>query len=49
MVFQRSFKGVPRKFLGCFEEVERVLLEIFKGLSRTIERCFNGVWIVKDV
>ena len=28
--------GVPKKFLGCFKEVERVFQESFKRVSRCI-------------
>ena len=31
------------KFHGCFEEVFRVFQESLKGVSRKIERYFNGV------
>ena len=36
-VFQGSFKGVPRKFLGCFKEDLRVLWS-FKWVSRMFKR-----------
>ena len=45
-MFQGSFKGVPKRFLGCFKEV-----------SRKIEVCFNGVhgclkevqWVFEEI
>ena len=42
-MFQGNFKGVPRKFLGCFKEVSRVFQESLKGVSRKFQGCFNGV------
>ena len=42
-MFQRSFKGVPRKMLGYFKEVSRVFEESFKGDSMKIAGCSNGV------
>ena len=44
-VFQRSFKGVPRKMLGYFKEVSRVFEDSFKGVSKG--KKFNGcLWDV---
>ena len=44
-VFRRcgSFKGVSRKFQGCFKEVSRVFQERFKDVSRKFQRCFREV------
>ena len=40
-VFQGSFKGVPRKILGCFKEVSRVFQESFKGVSSEFQGSFK--------
>ena len=39
-VFQGSFKGLSKKFQGCFEEVLRVFEGSFKGVSRKSQGCF---------
>ena len=43
-----GFKGISREvsnlsILGCSKEVSRVFQESFKGVSKKIEGCFNGV------
>ena len=38
-MFQGSFKGVLRKFQGCFTEVSRVFQGSFKGVSRKFKGC----------
>ena len=37
------FKGVSRKFQGCFKKVSRVFLESLKVISRKFQGCFEGV------
>ena len=41
-VFQGSFKGVPRKFLGCFNEVSRVFQGRLKGCFKEVLSGFQG-------
>ena len=42
-VFQGSFKGIPKKSLGCFNEVSRVFQESFKWGTRVFKRSSMGV------
>ena len=42
-VFQGSFKGVLRKFQGCFKEVSRVLQGSFKGVLRRFQGCSKEI------
>ena len=44
-MFQRSFKGVSRKFQGCFKIVSSVCQGSFKSVSRK----FHGSGSFKDV
>ena len=37
----REFKGILRKFQGCFKEASRVFLESFK--EEEVSRIFPGV------
>ena len=50
-MFQRSFKGIPRKFLWCFKEVQGCFngvlcgFQRFKGCSRSlmnVSQKFSG-------
>ena len=40
---QGSFKGVSRKFQGCFKEVLREFHGSFKGVSRKFQGCLKEV------
>ena len=42
-VFQGSFKGVSRKFQGCFTEASRVFHGSFKCVSRKFQGSFTEV------
>ena len=42
-VFQGSFKGVLRKFQGCFKEISRVFHGSFKVVSRKFQGCLKEV------
>ena len=42
-VFQWCFKGVSRKFKGCFNEDPRVSPWSFKGVSKKLQGNFKGV------
>ena len=44
-MFQRSFKGVYRKFQVCFQEFQRVLQGIYKSVSRKFQGSFKSVSI----
>ena len=45
-MFQGSFKGVSRKFPGCFKEVSRVFQETFKKVLRELQGCLKEVFRV---
>ena len=45
-MFQRSFKGVYRKFWGCFQEVSRVFQGSFQGISKKFQGGFKEDWRV---
>ena len=40
-LFHRSFKGVSRKFEGCFKKVSMEFQESFMGISRMFQGCFK--------
>ena len=43
MFLESGFKGVSRKFKGCFKEVSRVFQGSLKGVSRKFKRCFKNI------
>ena len=36
------FKGISRKFEGCFKKVSRMFQKSFKGVSSENEGCLEG-------
>ena len=40
---QESFKGVSKKFLGCFKEVSWTFQENFKSVSQKFQGCLKKV------
>ena len=42
-MFKESFKGVSRKFPGCYKEVSRAFQERFKEVLRKFQEYFTEV------
>ena len=42
-VLTKNFKGVSRKFKGCFKEVSTVFQGSFWEISRVLQKSFKGV------
>ena len=40
-VFKVSFKGISRKFKGCFKEFSKACLGSFKVISKNFQCCFK--------